>query len=40
MKGDIVMQSAVPETKGSIAAAVAPILMLLFVLYSMAHVWG
>ena len=37
MKGDIVMQS---ESTGSIAAAVAPILMLLFVLYSMAHVWG
>lgn len=40
MKGDIVMQSTAPESKGSIAAAVAPILMLLFALYSMAHVWG
>ena len=40
MKGDIVMQSDAPESIGSIAAAVAPILMLLFALYSMAHVWG
>ena len=40
MKGDIVMQSDVSEGTGSMAAAAAVILMLLFALYSMAHVWG
>jgi hypothetical protein len=34
------MQSTIPESTGSNLATAAVIVMVLFALYSMAHVWG
>jgi len=34
------MQSSIPESTGSYLATVAVIAMVIFAIYSMAHVWG